>query len=183
MANFEKDIETLKSKLANSVYAQRMYATLCNNEFVKIAEAGADWAEKLAKMQVKHLRRTRVKRFIRWVINHVRTPFARYGYKLELRPHIFDGKTIDMKTMIPREPFSTINHWLLDLETKFWDFYKQPDWIYSCSWRYAGGMIADLRGLGEDYMDFYCSGGEGLVDPEIEEDLYKLGWMVADEEE
>jgi len=33
---------------------------------------------------------------------------------------------------------------------------------YSCSWRFAGGLIAGYRTEGENYMDFYCS---GIVDP------------------
>ena len=71
---------------------------------------------------------------------------------------------------------------------------KDEDW--SCSWRYAGGIIADMREEG-DYMDWYCSGsgwvdedgvkkphvGEGHVTEEIREDLLKLGWItIADGE-
>lgn len=48
--------------------------------------------------------------------------------------------------------------------------------VWTCSWRYAGGMIAKLRCQGEDYMDFYCSGREGTVTQEIREDLAELGW-------
>jgi hypothetical protein len=48
--------------------------------------------------------------------------------------------------------------------------------IYSCSWRYAGGLVASVRCRNEDYMDYYCSGNEGVVDQEIKEDLDKLGW-------
>ena len=48
--------------------------------------------------------------------------------------------------------------------------------IYSCSWRYAGRMIAELRNRGEEYLDFYCSGSEGVVKPYIELELKKLGW-------
>lgn len=78
---------------------------------------------------------------------------------------------------------------------------------WHCSWRYSGGIIADMRGEG-DYMDWYCSGitgtvdddtfesfsedekmkykimqtfvSEGVVTDEIEEDLLKLGWQKSD---
>jgi hypothetical protein len=68
----------------------------------------------------------------------------------------------------------------------------EPRW--HCSWRYAGGIIADLREQG-DYVDWYCSGirqedgseqdhsvSEGTVTDEIREDLLKLGWVVLDDE-
>jgi hypothetical protein len=35
------------------------------------------------------------------------------------------------------------------------------------SWRESGGFVASVRNLGEEYMDFYCSGNEGVVDEEI----------------
>jgi hypothetical protein len=67
------------------------------------------------------------------------------------------------------------------------------DDYWSCSWRSAGGVVADLRGVGEDYMDWYCSGigsglgngdpsgikgyvSEGEVTDEIREDFARLGW-------
>jgi hypothetical protein len=81
---------------------------------------------------------------------------------------------------------------------------------WSCSWRYAGGIVADMRQAG-DYIDWYCSGirgerlteeefqklsleqqakakeydayvGEGVVTDEIREDLFRLGWVVQDDE-
>jgi len=48
---------------------------------------------------------------------------------------------------------------------------------WSCTWRYAGGVISDIRCTGS-YMDWYCSGNEGAVQSEIKEDLNKLGWKL-----
>jgi hypothetical protein len=76
-------------------------------------------------------------------------------------------------------------------------FQKQDVWLvlkdqhWSCSWRYAGGIVADFQGQGGNYMDWYCSGigpkddtefvGEGTVTDEIRADLALLGWRVIDE--
>jgi hypothetical protein len=79
-----------------------------------------------------------------------------------------------------------------------WQELKGETW--GCSWRYAGGIIADMREKG-DYIDWYCSGigsrenghgldeykpdldkdgrcsvPEGLVTEEVELDLNRLGW-------
>jgi hypothetical protein len=65
---------------------------------------------------------------------------------------------------------------------------------WGCSWRHAGGIVADMRVQG-DYIDWYCSGmrgdlvedkvdshngfvPEGTVTDEIREDFIKLGWSV-----
>lgn len=72
---------------------------------------------------------------------------------------------------------------------ELWQELKEQNW--GCSWRYAGGIIADMREEG-DYIDWYCSGirgglsfednikngfvPEGEVTEEIEQDLNKLGW-------
>ena len=51
--------------------------------------------------------------------------------------------------------------------------------IYSCSWRYAGGLVADMRGNNDsmNYMDFYCSGNEGVITDEVAAAFEKLGWV------
>jgi hypothetical protein len=78
-----------------------------------------------------------------------------------------------------------------------WTELKEENW--GCSWRNAGGIIADMQQKG-DYIDWYCSGMGGLnreyegaetneewqkrtgyvpeatVTEEIERDLNKLGW-------
>jgi hypothetical protein len=81
---------------------------------------------------------------------------------------------------------------------EFWQEMKGETW--HCSWRHAGGIIADMREQG-DYIDWYCSGigneelgngldgtrprldeggreyvPEGTVTEEIELDLNRLGW-------
>lgn len=87
-----------------------------------------------------------------------------------------------------------------------WPILQNQSW--SCSWRYAGGIIADMRTEG-DYIDWYCSGirdrdeftaeeieswpeekqhdykniyslyvGESVVTEEVRQDLDRLGWLV-----
>jgi len=84
---------------------------------------------------------------------------------------------------------------------------KQEEW--GASWRYAGGIIADMQQKG-DYIDWYCSGirdigiyspaeeneelteeqkarkaivdkyvPEGCITDEIRNDLQRLGWAIA----
>ena len=89
-----------------------------------------------------------------------------------------------------------------------WPRLKGQTW--SCSWRYAGGIVADMCEEG-DYMNWYCSGirggasednlkdftpeqrqrydwmqtafvGESYVTDEIREDFFKLGWIPVDED-
>jgi hypothetical protein len=96
------------------------------------------------------------------------------------------------------------------------DFQRLDTWpiltgeTWHCSWRYAGGIVADMRESG-DYIDWYCSGirnevtdqaymdmtqeekahydtvrgyvGEGVVTEEIVNDLKLLGWAVLDKQE
>lgn len=85
-----------------------------------------------------------------------------------------------------------------------WPILKEETW--GCTWRYAGGIVADMRQEG-DYIDWYCSGMGGLnqeydgeetkeqwrartgyvpekaVTEEIRDDLFKLGWMVVDDDD
>ena len=53
------------------------------------------------------------------------------------------------------------------------------NYIYSCTWRYAGGLVASMRYKGEDYLHFYCSGNEGIVRLDIEKDLNNLEYITV----
>ena len=86
-----------------------------------------------------------------------------------------------------------------------WPILTEKKW--SCSWRHAGSIIADMREEG-DYMDWYCSGivdldedhieiasdekkkaylesrayvSESVVTEEIRKDLLKLSWIVVED--
>lgn len=91
-----------------------------------------------------------------------------------------------------------------------WPLLQGKSW--SCSWRHAGGVVADIRQEG-DYINWYCSGingndlsedefnnlttevqeryiycrdkyvSEGIVTDEIRNDLLKLGWVVVTDNE
>lgn len=94
-------------------------------------------------------------------------------------------------------------------KNEVWLTLKKKTW--GCSWRYAGGIIADMQGKG-DYIDWYCSGingeelppdqvdlldhkqkeyylesrryvGESVVTEEVRADLFRLGWIVLEQED
>jgi hypothetical protein len=44
------------------------------------------------------------------------------------------------------------------------------------TWRYVADVVAHLRGRGEDYLDFYCSGGEGEITHCVAAAMDTLGW-------
>jgi len=60
------------------------------------------------------------------------------------------------------------------------DILRENTW--SASWRSAGGIVADLRNEG-DYLNWYCSGHEGYVHPEVRADLERLGWHCIEEDD
>lgn len=56
------------------------------------------------------------------------------------------------------------------------ELHKNND-VTGYSWRATGGLIADILCVG-DYMDWYCSGNEGWIDVEVQQDLLDMGWEV-----
>lgn len=51
--------------------------------------------------------------------------------------------------------------------------------LVSMSWRYAGGVVSHLACKGGCYLDYYCSGNEGVVSARIRDALGALGWRSA----
>ena len=96
------------------------------------------------------------------------------------------------------------------IKNEVWPILSDKRW--SCSWRYAGGIVADIRQEG-DYIDWYCSGirqnedltdeeynqmsrerqemyleskasvPESVVTDEIRKDLLLVGWLVAEQDD
>lgn len=77
-------------------------------------------------------------------------------------------------------------------EQDVWEILTGVTW--SCSWRYAGGIVARIRGVGS-YIDWYCSGiadsaelgqrtfvAESVVTEQIRQDLASIGWVALPEE-
>jgi hypothetical protein len=93
------------------------------------------------------------------------------------------------------------------MKNELWTILLDKSW--SCSWRYACGIVANIR-QESDYIDWYCTGshntlldqeeliqlnleeqmiykesqayvGEGYITDEIRQDLFKLGWIVCAE--
>lgn len=64
------------------------------------------------------------------------------------------------------------------------------DKTWSCSWRSAGGIIANLRERG-DYIEWYCSGiasdvpyvAESVITDEVRKDIESLGWHIIEQNE
>ena len=68
--------------------------------------------------------------------------------------------------------------------------------FWSCTWRTAGAIVAELRNSRrevwrdrdpgdeqnagyEDYLDYYCSSHEGEISDRVREQLAKIGWVPA----
>lgn len=92
------------------------------------------------------------------------------------------------------------------IKNDIWPLLQEKTW--ACSWRYAGGIVADMQEK-SDYMEWYCSGiqashleeeiakftsdelaiyaetskfvPEGTVTIEIIDDLKKLKWLVVED--
>jgi len=58
--------------------------------------------------------------------------------------------------------------------------FKEGSDYWSCSWRYAGGIVSSLRTSGGDYLDYYCSGREGCIEADVRSDLRLIGWRGHD---
>lgn len=73
-------------------------------------------------------------------------------------------------------------------------WYNEKELVrYSCSWRYAGELIANFENkhdikkinfieIDYNYLEYYCSGKESIVENWILERFNKEGWKLAEYE-
>jgi hypothetical protein len=85
------------------------------------------------------------------------------------------GMSPRIRDLVRSELFATVLYSALCNTT--W-LHKATGTPWHCSWRSAGGIVADLRCEG-DYLDWYCSMGEGLVDEQVLDEIGALGWELA----
>lgn len=52
---------------------------------------------------------------------------------------------------------------------------------WSCSWRYAGEILSTIRRLQDHggYMDWYCSGNEGVISDRVRDAIKAMGWTIT----
>jgi len=86
--------------------------------------------------------------------------------------------TDDAFEMAVRRAFYRIDE---EIGREIWSALANVDWVHEngdtagYSFRAAGDLIAAIRGEG-DYMDWYCSGPEGVVSERVREALAREGW-------
>lgn len=71
---------------------------------------------------------------------------------------------------------------------RLYDTIAAVDWVkgsetWSCSARYAGGLVADLRDRNESYTEFYPGSGRGGTHEDVLAHLARLGWTPREEQE
>jgi hypothetical protein len=92
----------------------------------------------------------------------------------DLEQHL--GASERIRDLVRGDVFATLLYGALCNTT--WR-HKATGHSWSCTWRHAGGVVAALRSEG-DYLDWYCSAGEGLVDLQVLEELGALGWELCE---
>ena len=144
---FENHMALLKEKLQDREYARGAYRSLCNVVWAHTATLPLGW-----KLQTREAE-------VRWR-TLLEGPLMRLAFWLERRRWIAFGTV------------SRLQDWM-GLEYPL-DLFGEK--LYSTTWRGAGGLVAEMRGQGEDYLDYYCDGGEGDFSTEFVTDMEMFGW-------
>lgn len=80
-----------------------------------------------------------------------------------------------------REVFPKLDH---TTGTALWtafinrDVYTPDGKLIRGSFRWWGGVIADIVDMGEDYMNYYCSYADDALVKEVERKLVEVGWKL-----
>jgi hypothetical protein len=113
---------------------------------------------------------------------------------MKLEEQLADSQTISSKVKSSEVYAQNLYAALCNMQ---WRTNDPNTGLFAVTWRTAGGIVANLRGNGGSYLDWYCSGigktkltedhngvfrtevSEGTVTKEIEQDMLDLGWKKA----
>ncbi len=173
MHPFEKILyEKLSDKIKNNDrYAQVVYHSLCNTNFynlkerpnaVKEYEQLNEKHEKIANNWWRTIARKTILLIRKLTGPKIVVGSDKKGFKYAQIKYRFGTKKLDRIMVF--------------LQIKIAPLFPRYDYVYSCSWRTAGSIVAEIRNKGENYLNFYCSGNEGTVDDEFYFDMKEYGW-------
>ena len=182
MVNFQDDMLKFKDKFQDKQYALGAYQSLCNVEWVH-KSAPENWQELVKKEELAAQKQRNVfyRKWPQKTIRYLRRQILNHIEYTEVEKTNFNGKELNLKVLKCKKGWlNKVHSWLLNLEFKFIPRYNfsVKDWLYSCSWRYAGELVSIIRNAGEDYLDFYCSGNEGDIYTVFADDMESIGWTA-----
>jgi hypothetical protein len=137
------------------------------------------WARRLPETAVRRRGRVIVEpgTALRFIDEPTAEGPARSG-QVEARPSELErdlGASARIRALVRSDLFATLLYGALcNTEWR----HAATGTLWSCSWRSAGGAVAALRAEG-DYLDWYCSMGEGLVDEQVLTEIQALGWQLV----
>lgn len=98
------------------------------------------------------------------------------GSSFNLERDLMESQIVRQRVQSDREFATELYAALCNNQFVHRDMPDNPELYWSCSWRYAGEIIADIEQAGGDYMEYYCGGNEGTISPQVATMLQEMGW-------